>query len=1154
MFVIKNFGHFVPGLLTFIFLSVFSNAEIIAQDRQEISLNGTWDFKWDNENRLAYPPDEGRWTTMEVTKKSRTATGFGENGTNHWAWYRRDVQVPNSMKGQRIKLRFTEVKYKAVVYWNGEKVGEHIDGSIPFEIDLSGRVKFNEKNELLVGVIGRISIQRPDLLPYVESDFSGSAGDANPPRGSLIGPASWIHQAFGGIHDDVDLVSCPEVHVDDFHITTSVRQSKIKVEVTALNEGRSAQKREVRIFIEDNGKSVKEFPGRSVQISPGGKATAIFTDDWEDPHLWSHQDPYLYTLVMQLQKGNRVVDEKRFRFGFREFWIEGIDFYLNGKVFKMRRSPIYGLSGRTSEEIKEWMEGLKAININQVRIHHSGFPERIAAVADEVGMTICPESTFWSRTPYYDIENPQMWENARTHWAGLVKMFKNHPSVVMYSIENEMLSTGSYLMHQEPEKWRRYQDKWIEVGQFVRNLDPTKPLQYSWGHDIRGWAETANIHYVRDIKYFSQYPRDLYWLQGENLTQRERNRDYDWKKDRPLIKGEYGYWYHSNPPHGLTSFIGEDAYIGDNWSKTWKWCLKKKNEAYRYSGATGNPWSFDEDRYKFFPLQEVFLKDWKANFYGGEKMKKEVIVVNEAFDPVSMDLQIELTGNGNVLARKKIPLEMSEGTRWIKDVELILPTVKKRMNADLNLRLVSDGNELYSNSYPVHIFPRNEPVEYDRNAVGLYDPDGKTLREMTGCGYLFTRVNSINDREISALKVLIIGKDGVSPQFYEKGDLLNEFVRNGGRLIILEQALVEKFDWLPYELEIDKTRDSRAAFRGRTDLPILDDIAARGLNATIAFKMMPDHPILQNIEDADLRYWRGTHQVSKNNFFRPKFWNYNTIAYVGSGNGIEHTPLVTLPYGSGVFIMTQFVISDEMSKEPAAFILFNNMLNYALRYSSGSSRAGILAGQENNTKRILTVFGGKVEHLEELTESDLNSLDVLFVDPGIDLGKYRANLDRFLLNGGKIVIREITPGNISNVRSIVPDNISVEPIPEPLSGENREGSRDICPSRVYKTEYHPVLAGITNFDLYWRTPSGYTQRFGNEIALIASYVVTGNSIQALTTPAVYAKIPVGNGEIIIDQVDWETGLEKVTDHTSRIISNFLNNLGIEMKPNVTFNR
>jgi len=88
----------------------------------------------------------------------------------------------------------------------------------------------------------------------------------------------------------------------------------------------------VQLFIEDRGNRIREFMKETVMTVPGKKAAILFRDKWENPHLWSHQDPYLYTLVIQLRKGDQVTDEKRFRFGFREFWIEGTNFYLNGKV------------------------------------------------------------------------------------------------------------------------------------------------------------------------------------------------------------------------------------------------------------------------------------------------------------------------------------------------------------------------------------------------------------------------------------------------------------------------------------------------------------------------------------------------------------------------------------------------------------------------------------------------------------------------------------------------------------------------------------------------------------------------------------------------------------------------------------------------------
>jgi beta-galactosidase len=1136
-------------LLLILFVLCIPFNQHSAQTRQQVSLNGTWDFKWDNDLRLSFPPSGEGWTTIEVGPRSRSSTGFGSRGENHWAWYRRNLTVPNSMRGERIKIRFERVQFKTHIYFNGVKVGEHLDGEIPFEIDVTEHVRFNGQNELLVGVVDRISLQRPDLLPYVDRDFSGPSGNADPPRGSLLGAASWIHHTYGGICDDVTLVSCPEVHIDDFHITTSVRRSEIMVEVKVTNEGRSSRNHEVHAFIEDNGARIMEFPVTQIRTTPGQNSGVLFLEKWENPHLWSHYDPYLYTLVVQVRGGNRVIDERRFRFGFREFWIEGTQFYLNGRVFKMRRHPLTGLQdGASREEIRTWMEELKSININNVRIHTQGFPERIVEVANEAGMTITTESNFWSRAPQYDIENPKMWENARIQWAGLVKMYRNHPSVVMHSIENEMLSTGAYLMHQDPAKWASYQEEWKKIGQFVRNLDPTKPLQYSWGHDLQGWAETANIHYVRDIRYFFQYPRDLYWLEGENLTQIERNRDYRWTRDRPLIKGEYEYWFHSNPPHGLTPYIGEKAYIGDNWYQAWQWCVKKKKEAYRYSGITANPWTFGPDRYKFFPLQEVFLKDWRQNYYGGERLRKEVIVVNEDFEPADLRLDVTLNGGGRALASKTFSLQMSEGSRWVNDIEFALPVVSERVNATLDLKLMKDGLEIYANQYTVNIFPVGERFRYDVNSAGLFDPDGKTLREMTHAGFIFRRINELTKSSLSGLQVLILGKDAVTRDFHEEGELLREFVRNGGRMIVLEQSYVEKFSWMPFEVLVDKTIPGGNQFTGRTDLPILDDVSLRGLNSTVAFQAMPDHPIMAGIEEEDLRYWRGNHQVSKNSFHRPRFWNFNTVAYVGSTNGIEHSPLITLPWGRGIFIMSQFIISEEMSKDPVAFNLFNNITRYAHEFVPRQPvRAAVLANDGCATRRIIRTFGAVVDDIPDISKADLNSYQLLFANAGMNLESHRAVIERFLDNGGRIVLRELTPENISNVRWLLPGDFTIEPIPEPELTRLPTGTT--CPSRVHKAGYDPLLAGITNFDLYWRSPSGYTAIFGNEIAPVASYVITGSNMVSLTAPVtVYARIPTGNGEIIIDQVNWETGLQRVRNNTSRIISNFINNLGVEMRP------
>ena len=1146
-----------------IIISILSIDNACFAQRQIVSLNGIWDFKWDNENYLVYPPDSSAWDKIKVGIISEYVTGFGKNGTNHRAWYRRTVKVPVSMKGNQIKIRFSSVKFRADVYWNGEKIGTHLDGYIPFEIDITNKVKFEGENELLVGVTDRIAIQRSDVLPYTVME-QGAEGDGvlGPPDATILNAVYRTSRPIGGIVDKVELVSYPFVYIEDFHITTSVRKSYCMVEVTTLNNSSKSGSYETDVVIKDKGKIVKKFPKQSVYLAAGENKKKLFKLAWDNAHLWSPEEPYLYDMELRLYEGDKVIDETTFKMGFREYWIEGTEFYLNGKVFKIRRNHFN--FGDSYEDGLKYMQMLKDMNVSQIRLHHRAAPEWILDYADEIGMTLVTESAFFSRTIWYDIDNPYMWENAKKHWAGIIKSAKNHPSVIMYSVENEMLSTGSYMAETDPDKWQRYINNWIEVGKHIKNLDPTKPLQYSWGQDVGGWAETINMHYQRHIRSFFQYPNDLYWLENENLTERKGfgiggdwNHNYNWKRDKPYIMGEFGYQYHANPPHGLTSFIGDKAYVSNNWYKTWYWALEQKYKAYKYSGISANPWVFTSDRDVLFPLEEVFLKDWRSNFYSGEELRKEIIVLNESYQSKKLDLEINFSDEDEIYYEEKITLNLKEGEKWINELNFSLPKVSKRLNATLTMKLVKNSKELDKYSIPIHIFPQRGTVDYVTGEIGLYDPHGKTLRELTLSGFVFTKLDVINKETLSKLKVLVIGKDALTLDF-DKKEEISEFVKRGGSTIILEQTLIPNHSWPFFRLEIDKEHSS-----------------------TIAFKSAADHPILKGIEEDDLKYWRGNHQVSQFNFVRPKFWNYTTVSHVGSGMGINHTPLLTFPYGEGILIFSQFVLSKEMANEPAAFILFNNMLEYSLEYKSSYKKAGMYVGKESFLPKAIKYFGAKVEHLENFPPKDIGTYDVLFFDGAIDLKEHHSDLEKFLACGGKIVLRELTPETIKNVKNLIPGNILLKPLPKritfdsslvdlkdltisfspsrdervattwyPLHWENEREMREfVTPIRAHKVGAHSLMDGITNTDLYWRTSSkSLYNTFGEEAAPISSYVIEGDQVVPFTSPAVIGSIEYKKGKVIIDEIDWQTGSQKLPNRTSRIISNLLNNLGIKMKP------
>jgi len=128
-----------------------------------------------------------------------------------------------------------------------------------------------------------------------------------------------------GIWDDVTLLAHPAVYIKDVFIKPSVRNRELVVEYTLANESSRDANVQLRAVVQDKNTNVLDLPTHRVSIVAGQAAKATVRQSWPGLRLWSHKDPYLYHLESALSTG----DMKRTRFGFREFWIEGHEFFLN---------------------------------------------------------------------------------------------------------------------------------------------------------------------------------------------------------------------------------------------------------------------------------------------------------------------------------------------------------------------------------------------------------------------------------------------------------------------------------------------------------------------------------------------------------------------------------------------------------------------------------------------------------------------------------------------------------------------------------------------------------------------------------------------------------------------------------------------------------
>jgi beta-galactosidase/beta-glucuronidase len=304
--------------------------------RVEVCLNGEWRFCpiHDRERlssavlmQLPPLPTDG-WGTIRVPGKWKQVSGneaadsFGypRDWTNACrGWYQRTFTVPQEMRDKRLKLHFGAVLVYAEVLVNGRSVGRHLGGVTPFDVDITDAVHPDGQNTLTVYVVNEAAVYtRPPKSRY---DFAARA------------PIYYSYsQGSAGIWQDVLLVGLPAVHVDNVFVKTSFRQHKITAEIELHNESDRDQAVTVEAVVEDlHAVQAKDLGRHPITIPAGGTVHVNLESAWSDARLWSPEAPNLYRLHTRVLASEKLVDEHYQRFGFREFWIEGRNFYLNGR-------------------------------------------------------------------------------------------------------------------------------------------------------------------------------------------------------------------------------------------------------------------------------------------------------------------------------------------------------------------------------------------------------------------------------------------------------------------------------------------------------------------------------------------------------------------------------------------------------------------------------------------------------------------------------------------------------------------------------------------------------------------------------------------------------------------------------------------------------
>lgn len=896
--------------------------------RRVISLDGEWELL-----KSTGPLDIAQ-TKTETWEKIRVPHSLSVWDNIHRAWYKCRF---SGVKAPRTMLAFDSVNFRCIVYVNNQFVGEHTGGYLPFEIDITEYVK--ETNELLVGVEDVTAVLKKETIP----DFLGEGA----PDSILYPVGSGFH--IFGIWQSVSVKTYPRVYVKDVFVKPSYKTKTLTVDITVTNEG--TIKRTVSI----KNEIVDEFECYTdISLNPSETKTVTVTKEWKSPVLWSPETPHLYTIKTTLID-TEPIDYIETRFGFREFWVEDGKFYLNGTPIILRGSSKHLLgdpwTGNHRNDAEETLTRVKEVHANVLRLHANPYPEVFLNTADEKGILIIDESALWCLSNQYDLGSDKFWENAQEHIKTMVIRDRNHPSLVIWSVENEILLCGGY-------NEKRCRTELIQLGDIITQLDPTRPIMYEGDYDLPN-ADIINLHYPHEYPRWTVFPNEAYFLDHPVVIDSYPQETFFWDKKKPLYIGEF-LWIPPSTPHPHTIFYGDnvftdhDLYRNKAKGEAWKMYVK----AFRSQGVNGYcPWNVLEGGEYPTPLSEAldevftplfgFIKEYTANFFSGQNVEQTLVVCNDTYERKEV---VVTWVAGLESGEYTVTLGPAEHTEVI--IAFTAPHTDKKESLEFFASIVCDSHEFtlkkVYNIYPQEKFTVN-------GTILLYDPVGETKKILDQNNIAYQQVDTF---DVPECDLFVIGYHALTESI--AGELLSV----QGNILCFEQETLSLLG-----------------------LSLTDHAS------TIVFERIP----VFNVDDTELRFWQHDHVVSKNDIAKPNNGNYRPLMDSGGSGGLEYTPLLEYNHKNGTIIFCQLLLTEKYTTEPVAQVVYKELIEYALTVKWSPKILGVK---------------GDAGFLDTLTvEYTRTACDVLFVTEYCD----PQELQSFAAAGGVVWLHGLTLEEINSI-------------------------------------------------------------------------------------------------------------------------------------------
>ncbi|MDN5202145.1 hypothetical protein QQ008_12245 [Fulvivirgaceae bacterium BMA10] len=971
--------------------------------RTEISLDGNWlfipEYELDGESPYKDDADDKGWHVMPVPEFWNTARNWlhlQDSGLPHRgsgisdnyrekeyarcenytfdfekttaAWYRHHFDLPDQLDSRKISLHFDAVSKIADVYINGNYVGGHVGMFGEFDLDITDYVRPG-KNVVAVNVKVRKYERAADADQHVTRAVSVDIN--NDMLTSL--PHGMFKNTEGGIWQPVKLVITDQVHIEDVY--AGVRTDGGDFEITLKNTGSSDETVDVNIEIVDKKSRrtlFKAGSGEKTEIASGKGVTITRKTGNINPKPWSPHDPHLYTLITSVYKQGKLIDQRAIDIGFRTFQVKDGHFYLNGQPYWLggANHPPAGIAPNDYALATKFYGYMHENNQLVTRSHGCPFTTAWMRASDEQGVGVSYEGPF----PWFMIgEMPsdeliQIW---REETLALVKKYRNHPSMLIWTINNEMYFTMFY--HNDPPEVRL--KKWeilSDVIKEIRKLSPNTAISADSGygrvkgdydknlkpHDIDdGDIDDRHIYtnwYNRDFfqMYDGEWAKRIYWSPGANpgraFFSQETSTGYTNNDDGHFNRK---YMFNNYVPQ---AWIGDWAYEDRDpvfTSNRHAFMTKELIEVIRrtspetaglqlFANVTWFRNVYDANLIEPYPINFSVRKGYEPvlvsaelfgrSFYTGTTFTPRVCIVNNhraSEDVPKAQLEWKIVHDGRTIGSGKKPTEKVPfyDRKWM-DVPITLPEVLpiEKAHCQLVLTLRSGTKVISENQYDILVTGKKwlsaERISQDKK-IAVFDLSGETFKTLDFIGVQYQKLTDLTEIRTTEMDLLIVANLDVEEEVPYNWEDVRKIMGNGTNVLLIHPG--KHMQWLMY----DKIQ-SIYERKGR-----------------IVNMHVPEHHAFEAIDPMELSWWqqngREKPRACKRSYrLKDKDGMTSLCTYLRPHTGLggdreetyyemSGTPLLEVKEKKGTLIASEMEVNMGI-KDPVAARLLTNMINTLL--------------------------------------------------------------------------------------------------------------------------------------------------------------------------------------------------------------------------------